>query len=514
MSCERDETATPPALAGSANNASNANTNGSEPRPAPVPVPVKEGAPAAVPEPGLRDAADELSSIRKDLTYLSHHVYRMVLALQVPPCTCPTCSARHVDQSNLILHLAANPAQPAQAQQPAQAHAHAHLNGVSESEPGSACQTPEMRTAESGLNTAANGPLPGHEKDYDTDMSSEDTATPALNAPVSQPPPYFDPAQLGDGGQLAGLSQAAALFGANPAGLMELSPEKLTALISAAQSGSFARGTTTPRRGRGSGAVGRRSKYCTAEEKAAVAAYATLHGASAAARKFNIPPAVAAYYHRKIYNKALPKGRRPMFGQEGPGAAHSPAGFNGQAPPTLVPRQERDSTPTMVPMEEALSAASGDHMGFQQPMQMQPGPGSADGGSPQRMSGNSGLGARVGSGKRGRPKLIGDDVDADLLEYLVKLRRELPTEQQLNAETVLKISTAFIQQRAPGLLVEDGGSVQLRPTWAMKMLMRMNEWDRLMPKGPNDASPTHGLHFQGSPPDHYNTPSQLRPPFE
>lgn len=46
---------------------------------------------------------------------------------------------------------------------------------------------------------------------------------------------------------------------------------------------------------------GRRSKYCSPEEKKAVAEYAEAHGPSAAARKFGIPTPVAAYYHRKEY---------------------------------------------------------------------------------------------------------------------------------------------------------------------------------------------------------------------
>jgi hypothetical protein len=45
---------------------------------------------------------------------------------------------------------------------------------------------------------------------------------------------------------------------------------------------------------------GRKSKYCSASEKQEVADYAELHGATAAARKFDIPASVAAYYHRKL----------------------------------------------------------------------------------------------------------------------------------------------------------------------------------------------------------------------
>lgn len=53
---------------------------------------------------------------------------------------------------------------------------------------------------------------------------------------------------------------------------------------------------------------GRRSKYCSPAEKKAVAEYANIHGASAAARKFNIPPPVAAYYHRKEFKQNRPSG--------------------------------------------------------------------------------------------------------------------------------------------------------------------------------------------------------------
>lgn len=44
-----------------------------------------------------------------------------------------------------------------------------------------------------------------------------------------------------------------------------------------------------------------------------VANYAATHGATAAAKKFGIPPSVAAYYHRKVLKRHLPKGRRPSL---------------------------------------------------------------------------------------------------------------------------------------------------------------------------------------------------------
>lgn len=45
---------------------------------------------------------------------------------------------------------------------------------------------------------------------------------------------------------------------------------------------------------------GRKSKYCNSEQKRMVAEYASMHGAAQAARKYNIPPSVAAYYQRKL----------------------------------------------------------------------------------------------------------------------------------------------------------------------------------------------------------------------
>lgn len=57
-----------------------------------------------------------------------------------------------------------------------------------------------------------------------------------------------------------------------------------------------------------------------------------------------------------------------------------------------------------------------------------------------------------GAKTRGRPKLIGDDLDAELLDYLLDLRAK--TTQRWTANTVLGLASEFIRKRAPGLLAE------------------------------------------------------------
>ncbi len=52
-------------------------------------------------------------------------------------------------------------------------------------------------------------------------------------------------------------------------------------------------------------------RYANTAQKVQIAEYAAIHGATASARKFGIPPSVASYYHRKVFDRSLPKGRRP-----------------------------------------------------------------------------------------------------------------------------------------------------------------------------------------------------------
>lgn len=75
---------------------------------------------------------------------------------------------------------------------------------------------------------------------------------------------------------------------------------------------------------------------------------------------------------------------------------------------------------------------------------------------------------------RGRPKLIGDELDADLVDYMVHYKKNEP-HQHLTASAALQVARSYILEKAPGLLEEQGGHVKLKLTWAMKLVSRIAE---------------------------------------
>uniref|UniRef100_A0A914CXV6 Uncharacterized protein n=1 Tax=Acrobeloides nanus TaxID=290746 RepID=A0A914CXV6_9BILA len=221
---------------------------------------------------------------------------------------------------------------------------------------------------------------------------------------------------------------------------------------------------------------GRKSKYCSPAEKKAVADYAQMHGASAAARKFNIPPPVAAYYHRKEYKQQpiptniqrVPPVVQPAaltINQSVPSSPikfenkvlngdtqHFPDGTttNGHA------AHHQQSVPT--PTSATFNTAEMFHMDGMNP---------AHTGSPGFLRGRG----------RGRPKLIGDELDAELVEYMVQVKQSDPR-GHLTASQALMIARDYIMKKAPGLLEEHGGQVKLKLTWAMKLVSRIAERQR------------------------------------
>lgn len=76
---------------------------------------------------------------------------------------------------------------------------------------------------------------------------------------------------------------------------------------------------------------------------------------------------------------------------------------------------------------------------------------------------------------RGRPKLIGDELDADLVDYMVQLKNADPHGGHFTASQALHMARQYILERAPGLLEEHGGHVKLKLTWAMKLVSRIGE---------------------------------------
>uniref|UniRef100_A0A1I7ZU90 HTH psq-type domain-containing protein n=1 Tax=Steinernema glaseri TaxID=37863 RepID=A0A1I7ZU90_9BILA len=200
--------------------------------------------------------------------------------------------------------------------------------------------------------------------------------------------------------------------------------------------------------------AGRRSKYCTPEEKRLVAEYAHLHGAAAAARRFNIPPAIASYYYKREIKNIVP-------GMESTTTVDDISEFlpshSGEG------LQQQDSTPSTPTPITPLKKES-----FKMDLN-----------NPAHTSGSPGF--LRGRG-RGRPKLIGDELDAELVEYMVNVKNCDPN-GHLTASQALELARDFIMQKQPGLLAEQGGHVNLKITWAMKLVGRIAERQKEMEMG-------------------------------
>ncbi|KAM3726754.1 AT hook-containing protein [Dirofilaria immitis] len=201
---------------------------------------------------------------------------------------------------------------------------------------------------------------------------------------------------------------------------------------------------------------GRRSKYCSPEEKKAVAEYAEAHGPSAAARKFGIPTPVAAYYHRKEYKLkpspiALTSQVMPSVNAGSPGTTSGDDldSTNGDCQNGPVPSSVKFTSSSDTPKSS----------------EQHPKP------NPAHSTGSPGF--LRGRG-RGRPKLIGDELDAELVDYMVQIKQSDPR-GHLTASQALAIARAYIMEKAPGLLEEHGGQIKLKLTWAMKLVARISE---------------------------------------
>ncbi|KAM3726752.1 AT hook-containing protein [Dirofilaria immitis] len=199
---------------------------------------------------------------------------------------------------------------------------------------------------------------------------------------------------------------------------------------------------------------GRRSKYCSPEEKKAVAEYAEAHGPSAAARKFGIPTPVAAYYHRKEYKLkpspiALTSQVMPSVNAGSPGTTSGDDldSTNGDCQNGPVPSSVKFTSSSDTPKSS----------------EQHPKP------NPAHSTGSPGF--LRGRG-RGRPKLIGDELDAELVDYMVQ---QSDPRGHLTASQALAIARAYIMEKAPGLLEEHGGQIKLKLTWAMKLVARISE---------------------------------------
>ncbi|CAD5221038.1 unnamed protein product [Bursaphelenchus xylophilus] len=178
---------------------------------------------------------------------------------------------------------------------------------------------------------------------------------------------------------------------------------------------------------------GRKSKYCTPERKKQVAAYAELYGATAASKAFGIPAAVSAYYHRKL--------RKIVIGDDE--VFNSLKSMNPPQNGSYEDQKERISG-SFNPASPSVSTT-----GFLSNPQLR------------------------GRG-RGRPKLIGDDLDAELVEHMVGVKKRVPR-GHLTASYALEVARGYIASKQPSLLEENGGPINLKTTWAMKLVARTNE---------------------------------------
>lgn len=236
-----------------------------------------------------------------------------------------------------------------------------------------------------------------------------------------------------------------------------------------------------------------------AADKRAVAEYARAYGGAAAAKRFGIPPPVSTYYQRKDSNSTLlasavtaspgpsSEGEADLAAQsasENSGAAAAaaaaaaPSQLNNSSLPNIsnpmASLQQQQQTPGALPTSQPQTAsASTPATAGQTPAQGMFSPAMVDMFRMNAAHATGSPGFLRGRG-RGRPKLIGDELDADLVDYMVTVKQADP-HGHLTASQALIIAKQYILEKAPGLLEEHGGHVKLKLTWAMKLVSRIAE---------------------------------------
>ena len=83
--------------------------------------------------------------------------------------------------------------------------------------------------------------------------------------------------------------------------------------------------------------------------------------------------------------------------------------------------------------------------------------------------------------RKGRPLLLGEELDKKLLDHMIKLEQSNPG-QISSVSRALHDAQTFLHENAPGLLVEDGGTLKLGYSWAISMLRRVIERSKEMEK--------------------------------
>ncbi|EJW81306.1 hypothetical protein WUBG_07785 [Wuchereria bancrofti] len=369
----------------------------------------------------------QVSDLAIQMTYLSHQVTLLLNALHVPSCQCGICKPYYQTQVEMFKLL----------------------------KDGASIQLSPNKVTDNNksTNVAQNGFIEKRSMKAEVPKTSPPSSVGTVTAgniqTISNVPSMNDcEALLSQIFTQTGLplngAQVAAAAAAATAGL-----PAAFGLAAAAAGTSFTKplnGNPSNKAHHNVNSSGRRSKYCSAEEKKAVAEYAEAHGPSAAARKFGIPTPVAAYYHRKEYKlKPSPVALAPQI---------IPSSVNAASPGTTS-GDDLDSTNGDCQNGPVPSANS----------EQNPKP------NPAHSTGSPGF--LRGRG-RGRPKLIGDELDAELVDYMVQIKQSDPR-GHLTASQALAIARAYIMEKAPGLLEEHGGQIKLKLTWAMKLVARISE---------------------------------------
>ncbi|PIC41617.1 hypothetical protein B9Z55_008972 [Caenorhabditis nigoni] len=175
-------------------------------------------------------------------------------------------------------------------------------------------------------------------------------------------------------------------------------------------------------------------------------------------KKFSLPPAVTNFLQRKDSGNALIQPNTPNSNTASPGPSSSDGDDHIDTPLDMqVQSSTVPSTPT--------AGGGGANLFTQSMMDMLKHNAAHSTGSPGFLRGRG----------RGRPKLIGDELDADLVDYMVTLKNADPHKGNFTASQALHMARQYILERAPGLLEEHGGHVKLKLTWAMKLVSRIGE---------------------------------------
>ncbi|CAB3402946.1 unnamed protein product [Caenorhabditis bovis] len=206
--------------------------------------------------------------------------------------------------------------------------------------------------------------------------------------------------------------------------------------------------------------------------KKAIADYARIHGGAAAAKKFGIPPPVSTYYQKKDSSSSL-LANTPLVSLPTNGMNQ----LSNSATASPGPSSDGGDRDEMAFNHEPALVANNQNAAIKRP--------SAPAAFPQKMvdmimmntqnaAHSTGSPGFLRGRGRGRPKLIGDELDADLVDYMVQVKQSDP-HGHMTASQALVIARQYILERAPGLLEEHGGHVKLKLTWAMKLVSRIAE---------------------------------------